>query len=106
MNNDLNMKDGDSILVAKKPPKFTQTHYSVPRMFRDELKAYVENHKEPSEFLFAALSNDFVSVTLGSQKYHKQELIDLSMWLYGELDADLWGSPQKVEAHIKKGESE
>ena len=71
-------------------------HYMLSGMQR-----YVEQGIEPGSFLTAVLCNNLKEAVANADSSNIEELIAWVRFCWNELPADIWGSPEKVEAHIK-----
>jgi len=60
-----------------------------------EIFAYVEYGLPPGEFLQAVLTNDLRGATRFADPYNLTRLPSLVTWLWNEVPAPCWGSPQK-----------
>lgn len=71
-------------------------HYMLSGMQR-----YVEHGIEPGSFLTAVLCNDLKGAVANADDNNIQELVEWVRFCWNELPANIWGSPEKVAAHIE-----
>jgi hypothetical protein len=67
------------------------------------LRRYIEHGIPPGHFMTAVLSNDLMEALKRADNENINRLPDYGMWLYNCAPTECYGSPQKVEAWIKKG---
>lgn len=72
----------------------------------DGIKNYVEHGWEPGGFLYSLLANDLVGACSRADHWNKKAIHEWAEFLYMEMPSSLWGSYEKVNAHIQKKEQE
>lgn len=70
------------------------------------LVRYVEHGIEPGSFLTAVLENDLAEACARADMHNRRKLYEWVYYIYNECPGECWGSPEKVEAWIKKKEEE
>lgn len=88
---------------------FQQYKHSVPYGVLRSIKNFALEGGEPGGFTRAVLENNLIEAVGAADPYSLHALHDICKVLYNELPSSIWGSPEKVRAHIKKmaeGESE
>lgn len=70
-------------------------HYMLSGMQR-----YVEHGIEPGSFLRAVLENDLFRAVGAADATNIENLKEWCMFIYNDIPASIWGSPEKVQAHI------
>ena len=70
-------------------------HYMLSGMQR-----YVEHGIEPGSFLRAVLENDLHQAVAYADSENMKALWEWCMFIYTDIPASIWGSPEKVQAHI------
>jgi hypothetical protein len=69
---------------------------------KTKLKDYATKGNPPGGFLSAVLSNDLTGAVGSADKDSLEILPDIVKWVFNELPSNVWGSPAKVNEHIKK----
>jgi hypothetical protein len=77
----------------------------LPEHMRDSMKAYIEGRVPPGGFLTAVLSNNLMDACARADHINIKRLPDYCLFLYNEAPRGCHGSPEKVKAWLKKGES-
>ena len=72
-------------------------HYILSGMQR-----YVEEGAKPGSFLTAVLENNLRRAVENADDANTAALVDWVGFCYSELPSDIWGSPEKVAAHVEK----
>lgn len=75
----------------------------LPEYMVGGLRRYVEHGIQPGKFLTAVLSNNLYRAVLYGDENNVPLLGQYIRYLLNNVSADAWGSPEKVEAWIKKG---
>jgi hypothetical protein len=75
----------------------------VPEHLRGGLLLYVENGIPPGHFLTAVLENNLMEAIGRADEESARGLVGLCGYIYNEVPSTCHGSPQKVEAWIKRG---
>ena len=70
-------------------------HYMLSGM-----KRYVEQGIMPGSFLTAVLCNDLKEAVAHADAGNIEELVEWVRFCWNELPASIWGSHEKVKAHI------
>ena len=71
-------------------------HYMLSGMQR-----YVEHGIAPGDFLLAVLRNDLRTAVNCADSNNIEALVDWVVFCSNELPANIWGSPERVKAHIE-----
>lgn len=78
----------------------------VPEHLRSGLRAYVEEKREPGDFLMAVLQNDLARAVGRADENSLRGLRDLLSFLWNYAPASCWRSPTNVEIWIREGVDE
>jgi len=78
-----------------------RTWYIPARMFHG-IRNYVVNGIKPGNFLTAVFENDLVEAVGRADEENLKNLPAYAAYLYNELPPSVWGSKEKVKAHIEK----
>lgn len=76
-------------------------NYNIPDLTQDALTRYVEHGIKPGGFLTAVLSNDLFGAFSRADPLNAAAMQDIVKFIYNELPAGAWGSPEKVQAFVK-----
>lgn len=72
-----------------------------PEIYR-ALRDYVERGIPPSgHFVNALLENDLVLSVRYADPDNRRRLDEYVLYLYNEIPANCWGSPEKIKGHLK-----
>ena len=74
----------------------------IPEHCRDGIQLYIEQGIPPGSFLQAVLENNLVRAFGMADHIDMHHIRDYCEFLYNEAPASSWGSPEKVEAWIKR----
>lgn len=67
---------------------------------RIQMRRYVEEGVPPSHFFKAVLENDLCEACFRADGININRLKEYAFFCYWELPSDIWGSKEKVRAHI------
>jgi hypothetical protein len=67
---------------------------------KDKIDAYVQQRMPVGNFLFALLSNDLKEAVGRADDTNVRLLREYVIYLYNEIPAACWGSPEKVDAWL------
>jgi hypothetical protein len=67
---------------------------------RATLLRYRDNRLEPGSFVRACLENNLVDAIHKADADNLRTIKEIVSWIYWELPANLWGSREKVDAHL------
>jgi len=73
----------------------------LPEAMREHARAYVERHQPVGGFLTAVLSNDLVNAIGRADAENVLYMAEWAMWLWNDIPAPCWGSPEKVRAWLR-----
>jgi len=73
----------------------------VPAAIRSSLQRYAEEHVPTGGFLRAVLENDLMETLARADKDNRAALLAICLFVYNELPASCWGSPDKVRAWLE-----
>ena len=77
-------------------------YQKVPvRYMLSGMKRYVEYGIQPGSFLTAVLENNLLEAVNYGDASNGTNLVEWVRFCYNELPANIWGSPEKVQAHIE-----
>ena len=63
----------------------------------ESLQAYVNDRRPTGEFLRAVLENDLCESFGRADIGNRESLFEIASYVYNELPANCWGSPEKVK---------
>ena len=86
------------MLNAKKP-----FYTTIPQSTIDSLIRYAEKGTPTGGFLWGVLTNNFSEAVGRADNGNRAALYEIHLFVYNEMPADSWGSPQKVNAWIDQG---
>lgn len=69
---------------------------------KESLKRYVENRIEPGGFLRSVLENDLFRAMGSADHINRHRLWEICRYIYNELPANCWGSPEIVNNWLNK----
>lgn len=72
----------------------------LPEHIRDGMRRYLENGIEPGGFLTACLENNFMEAVCLADDINRTKLVEIALFLWGEVSPMVWGSPEKVENYL------
>lgn len=78
----------------------------VPEHIHNAIRAYVDNHRRPGQFLQAVIRNDLAEAVARADGENLTNLIAIVGYFYNEAPGTCWGSKEKLEAWLKLGETE
>lgn len=79
------------------------TNYpKIPTHTRAELTQYLEDKIRPGRFLYSVLSNNLVEAVTSADAENLVALRSIVKFLLNKSPPDAWGSPNKVNAYLKK----
>lgn len=64
---------------------------------KHDVKNYVENGQMYGDFLYSLFSNDLMGAFSHSDLENREKLNEWTFFIYNEVPAQCWGSPEKVE---------
>lgn len=65
-----------------------------------KLDAFKTHRLPPGGFLNSILNNDLTSTVLKSDEESKKLIAEITQYCWDNLPHNIWGSPEKVEAHL------
>ena len=74
----------------------------VSEIVKDSLKRYVEDGCPTGHFLEAVLSNNLTEAIGRADDENLATLPAIVSYCYNKIPADCWGSPEKVDAWLKR----
>ena len=72
----------------------------APVHILDSINAYVEHRRRPGGFLTAVLEDSLTGALRAADDASRRGLDDIMLYLWNEVPADCWGSPEKVAAWL------
>lgn len=79
--------------------------HNIPQHMWESVRNYIEHGFAPGGFLYAVLTNNLADSFNKGDMLNAQSLGNYVRFMWWEIDSDAWGSPEKVDAWIKKGGS-
>jgi hypothetical protein len=76
----------------------------LPEHMRDAMKLYLEDRISPGSFLRAVLENNLSEAVSRADHINLGYLSNIVSFCYNDIPSAAWGSPEKVEAWLKKNE--
>ena len=73
----------------------------LPEHMRESARQYVEEGRATGRFLTAVLENKLVEAYSYADDENTAAMRAWAGWLYSDISADAWGSPEKVAAWRK-----
>ena len=73
---------------------------SAPNNFGPSWKMYVENKIPPGSFVMALLENDLLDAVSRADDTNIGLIVQHVNWLYNNMPTTMWGSREKVDAHL------
>jgi len=73
----------------------------IPKPTFDALVEYAVAHRPVGAFLYAALSNDFMTAVFRADDENIHELRAIAVYIYNELPPEAHGSKAKVDAWLE-----
>lgn len=74
----------------------------IPEHMRCGVQGYIDKGWQPGSFLYAVLCNDLVEAASRADDINKHLLFEWASLLYNEIPRNAWGSPEVVNAWMKK----
>jgi len=68
------------------------------------LERYVNDRCPTGGFLHAVLSNDLMEACARADMHNQRRLPEIATYIYNNLPMISWGSPEKVDAWLKREE--
>jgi hypothetical protein len=78
----------------------------IPQHMMDSITAYVEHGRPVGHFLTAVLSNDLREAVARADDTNLYLIPIYVSYFYNHLPSKLWGSPERVLAHIERKSEE
>ena len=75
--------------------------YFIPDRMERGIVDYIDNHIMPGSFLQAVFENNLVEAVGQADPQNLYNLPAYASYLYNEVSADCWGSPEKVKRWVK-----
>ena len=75
--------------------------YFIPDRMERGIVDYIENHIMPGSFLRAVFENNLADAVGHADQQNLYNLPAYASYLYNEVSADCWGSPEKVRRWVK-----
>ena len=75
--------------------------YNIPEYTRESIDAYVKHRQPTGGFLTAVLSNNLVEAVGRADEHNINALPDIVRYVYNEIPANCWGSPEAVSTWLK-----
>ncbi len=76
------------------------------RPIREDIKQslidYVEKGWVPGGFLMSVLANDLVGALGRADSYNRATIFQITQYLYNDMPANSWGSPEIVDKYLKE----
>ena len=72
----------------------------LPYHMQEGMRNYIEHGILPGGFLTAVLENDLMGAISKADDFNKRRLHDYGMFLYNEVPASCFGSPEAVQKWI------
>ena len=69
---------------------------------RDTFHDYIDHGYQPGSFTRALLCNDLKMACAHADSINKHLIFELVEWMWNELPAIAWGSPEAYEAWLKR----
>ena len=74
--------------------------YYIPRRMEQGIVNYINHHIMPGSFLQAIFENNLVDAVGQADPQNLYNLPAYASYLYNEVSADCWGSPEKVKKWV------
>ena len=78
------------------------TYRNVSPVVIQSLERYVEHRIAPGGFLLAVLSNNLREACGRADSENRYALFDIVGYIYNELPATCWGSPERVREWLQR----
>ena len=75
----------------------------LPENFREPVRRYIEDGKQPGDTLCAILTNNLLDSVCRLQPDLLSQLKDIVLWFHWEVPALCWGCPTRVRLWIETG---
>lgn len=75
----------------------------LPEHMRSAMRLYIEQHIPPGGFLTAVLSNKLVESFAKADQINQENMLNFVMFLYNEAPSECWGSEEKVDQWLNRG---
>lgn len=72
----------------------------IPDNIKESLTAYVEQRRQPGDFLRSVLANDLSGACGRADHKNKLVLCDIVQYIFNDIPSICWGSYEKVEAWL------
>jgi len=79
---------------------YDMNYEQLPEHIRHGFQAYIEEHREPGDFVMACLENNLCEACGRADETNRERMFDIVSFLYNEAPAECWGSSAKVEAWL------
>ncbi len=73
----------------------------IPIDTKQSIDLYVAEGYHPGGFLTAVLSNNLVQSLGQADEMNKAAIHDIVKYVYNQIPGRVWGSPEKVKAHLE-----
>jgi hypothetical protein len=67
---------------------------------KSKIQAYHKEKLPPGGFLSAILSNDLASAVLKADSESQRHVVEITKYCWDNLPSNIWGSIDKVDAHL------
>jgi len=78
--------------------------YNIPEHIKESLDAYVSERRPMGDFLCAVLENNLCESFGRADEKNRLCLFEIVSYIYNELPAPCWGSPEKVTKWLMREE--
>jgi len=76
----------------------------IPRHIHKAIRAYVDDHRRPGEFLQAVIRNDLMDATARADSENLPNIVAIIGYFHNETPGTCWGSKEALEAWVKETE--
>lgn len=94
----------NGVVIAQKLLMSKMNEYNLPEHMCLGMSNYLLHHIQPGSFMTAVLSNNLRESVACADEINSRLLKEWVMFMYNELPADSWGSPEKVNNWLSKRE--
>jgi len=78
---------------------------TIPVYMREPLKAYVNDHRQPGNFLTEIICNNLKEAVMYADDVNIQNIPAYVNYFYNHAPHDCWGSKEKMKAWVTKKEA-